>query len=229
MKNGFIKHFALILSITLLVGALFSCGSDPNIKQEEEGKDNYVVETTPEGEEKLLDGFHAYGSGKTDPIEIGGVKVDVCAFALRSYELAFMLAQKNFDKPTDIPLDAAVQFAFSHIYFKDLHSINNKAVQYKSATEKQISDSLKSLFGTDGFDIKKSMLYNSGKAVFEMWLPEYGTNVFYNIDSVNEKDAGADIRVTFYNEIKKDTLLGRETISVIIKDGKAYIGAMKEG
>lgn len=227
MKGRFVKIIALTGALLLLAFTLISCGGDPNVAKPDESGDGYVVETAADGEQKLLDGFHAYGSGKTDPITVNGVTVDVGAFAVRGYEFAYMIAQKDFASPKDLPIDAVVQYAFSHVFFKDLHSITNKEMQYRSATEQEVKDVLKAHFGSDDFDIKSSVLYNPGKKIFEMWIPEYGTNIFYNVDSVDEKSDGADIRVTYYNELGKETLLGREIITVKIKDGKACIDALK--
>ena len=146
---------------------------------------------------------------------------------MRSYELAFMMAQKKFDKPKDIPLEAAVQYAFIHVFFDDFYTINNKTVQYRSAEEQQIRDVLKTQFGTDDFNVTSSMLYNADKKIFEMWIPSYGTNIYYNIDAVNVSSDQAEIITTFYNELERKTLFGRATLTVKIQDGKPVIDSLK--
>ena len=81
-------------------------------------------------------------------------------------------------------------------------------------------------FGRDDFDVKKSVLYNPGKQIFEMWIPEYGCNIYYKIDAVNIDKDKAEIITTFYNELKRKTMLGRTTIGIEIKDGKPVISSL---
>lgn len=211
----------------LMFAMLFaSCGVDPNVKQDEEATKDYAVKINEEKEEKELSGFHSYASGKIDPVTVDGVEVSVTDFSLRAYELAYMMAQPNFTSADSIPIDALVQFAFSHIYFKNLNEMNNKAMQYRDATEAQIKEQLMTFFGTDNFKVKNSVLYNSGKKIFEMWIPEYGCNIYYTVDAVNTDSDSAEIVTTFYNEFERETLLGRTTITVKIKDGKPVIDSL---
>lgn len=229
MKQNSIKLLSLILAVLFVIAAFSACGVDPNVKNgEEETKSDYKVDIGDDEEEEVEhDGNYAYGKGKTDPVQLGSVEVNVKDFAVRSYELAFQLAQKNFSKPTDIPVDAAVQYAFTHIFFRDFYTINNKTVQYRSADEGQIRDSLKEQFGTDDFKVTSSVLYNAEKKIFEMWIPQYGTNIYYIIDAVNTDSDTAEIVTTFYNELARETLFGRTTITVGIKDGKPVIQSLK--
>ena len=157
---------------------------------------------------------------------MNGTQVKVADFALRSYELAFMMAL-NFEKPTDLPVDAAVQYALVHVYYPDFHSINNKSIQYRTATPDQVKAELVKQFGTDDFPITDSVLYNPEKEIFEMWTPEYGTNIYYNVDAVNVSGSEAEIITTFFNEMKHATMLGRATITVKVQDGKPVIASLK--
>ena len=227
MKHSMIKAVSLFLAIILTVAVFSACGVDPNVKQEDKATADYKVKIDEEEEETEREGFYAYGKGKTDPVEVGGVEVNVKDFAVRSYELAFMMAQKSFDSPKDLPLDAAVQYAFTHIFYNDFYHITNKAAQYRSASEQQIRDSLKEQFGTDDFKVTSSMLYNPGKEIFEMWIPSYGTNIYYIIDAVNVDGDQAEIISTFYNELARKTLLGKATITVKIQDGRPVIASLK--
>lgn len=228
MRNHCIRFISLLCAAVILALLLCSCGSDPNITPDEATTPEYNVKLDDEQEDATeREGFHAYGSGKTEPVIVDGVEVSVSDFALRSYELAYMMAEKDFDNPTDIPRDLAVQYAFTHLFFRDFHSINNKAVVYRSATADQISAELIKQFGTDDFDIKSSVLYNPSKEIFEMWTPEYGTNIYYHIDAVNINGNEAEIITTFFNELKRETMLGRATITVRIQDGKPVIAALK--
>lgn len=137
-----------------------------------------------------------------------------------------MLARPNFASVDDIPIDALVQFAFPHIYFKNLNEMDNKAMQYRDAKESQIKEQLTRYFGRDDFKVKDSVLYNSGRDIFEMWIPEYGCNIYYRVDAVNVDKDKAEIITTFYNELKRETMLGRTTIVAAIKDGKPVIASL---
>ena len=226
MKNSIKKTVCIILAILMLAATFAACGVDPNVKQNEESTENYEVKIDKEDEEKELEGFHSYGVGKTDPVTVGGVEVDVTDYAVRSYELAYMMAQKNFESVDKIPIDPLVQFAFTHVFFSNLNEMNNKAMQYRETKESQVKEQLKYYFGRDDFDVKKSVLYNPGKDIFEMWIPEYGCNIYYKIDAVDADKDKAEIVTTFYNELKRETMLGRTTITVAIKDGKPVIASL---
>lgn len=221
------RAFAILL-ICVLMFTFCSCMSvDPNVKQKEETKaEKYEVETQSKDSDGLLEGFNAYGDGMTSPLTVKGVKVDVEAFALRSYELAFMLAQPKFKSVKDVSVDALAQYSFIHIYFKNFYEITNKVTEFRQAKPEQVNKSFKEQFGKANVDLKKSILYNKGKDMFEMWLPEYGTNIFYRVDAAEVKGSKAEITTTFFNEFKKNTKLGRTVITVKIEDGKPVIEAM---
>ena len=226
MKNTLKKPLSLLFAALLLAVVFSACGVDPNVKQEKKATNDYAVQISGEAEEKELAGFHSYGTGKVDPVTVDGVEVNVSDFALRSYELAYMLARPNFASVDDIPIGALVQFAFSHIYFKNLNEMDNKAMQYRDAKESQIKEQLTRYFGRDDFKVKDSVLYNSGRDIFEMWIPEYGCNIYYRVDAVNVDKDKAEIITTFYNELKRETMLGRTTIVAAIKDGKPVIASL---
>ena len=220
------KILCFLLAALMFAVALAACGVDPNVKQNEESSQTYEVKIDKDEEEKMLDGYHSYGAGKTDPVSVGGVEVEVTDFAIRSYELAYMIAQRNFKSVDQIQIDPLVQFAFAHVFFRDLNEMNNKAMQYRETKEAQIKEQLMIYFGRDDFDVKKSVLYNPGKQIFEMWIPEYGCNIYYKIDAVNIDKDKAEIITTFYNELKRETMLGRTTIGIEIKDGKPVISSL---
>lgn len=99
-------------------------------------------------------------------------------------------------------------------------------MQYRDAKESQIKEQLTRYFGRDDFKVKDSVLYNSGRDIFEMWIPEYGCNIYYRVDAVNVDKDKAEIITTFYNELKRETMLGRTTIVAAIKDGKPVIASL---
>ena len=74
--------------------------------------------------------------------------------------------------------------------------------------------------------MKDSVLYNAGKKIFEMWIPAFGCNIYYEINAVNTASDHAEIVTTFYNEFRRDTMRGRTTIRILIKDGKPVIGSL---
>ena len=95
MKLSLCKIVTAFCAVILLTAGLAGCGSDPNVDQGSGSSKAYKVSGTGGSSEPEKSGYHSYGSGKTDPVTVNGVKVDVCAFALRSYELAYMMAQKT--------------------------------------------------------------------------------------------------------------------------------------
>lgn len=231
-NNSFAKsaYFKCILAFGLMCAVMISMcsctGVDPNVEEKETKSGDYQVETQNETTDVELDGFHAYGDGMTAPLTVKGVKVNVEDFALRSYELAFMLAQPKFKSVNDIPVDALAQFAFAHLYYENLYEIPNKMTDYCQTTQKKLNDELKKHFGENKVDLTKSELYNKSKKKFEMWMPEYGQNIYYKVDAANVEGDKAVIITTFYNELKKTTKLGRTTITVKIKDGKPVIAEL---
>ena len=227
MKKTISKILPAFCAVILLAAGLTGCGSDPNVKQESGSSQAYKVSDTSASSETEKSGFHSYGSGKTDPVTVNGVKVDVCTFALRSYELAYMMAQKNFNSVKDIPVDVITQYGFAHTLCENLNETNNHSMQYRTASEEDIKKVLKEHFGTDDIEITKSVLYNPEKKIFEMWMPEYGTNIYYTIDAVNVEGNKAEITTTFYNELKRETMLGRTVITAEVKDGAPVIAALK--
>ena len=235
MKNRHFKAPAIITAVLLTLTILFllcscsscnSCSIDPNVATDDE-KSTYKVDLgngqtdNPEGE-----GFQAFGDGKLDPITLDGVKVEVKDFAIYSFELAYDMGQEQFKDVHDINIDSLTQYGFTHIYYDFFYQIPNKGMLFKEAEEKDIKKELKELFGYDDFKLTDSILYNPKSKKFEMWLPEYGMNIYYRVDAANIIDDRAEIITTFYNEKQKSTLFGRTTITVKIKDKKPVISAL---
>ena len=220
------RTVCFLLVVLMLAFALASCNTDPNVKQDEEETKSYDVKLGEDEEEKELEGFHSYPAGKTDPVTVDGVEVSVTDFSLRAYELAYMIAQPKFDSADSIPVDALVQFAFAHVYFNNLNEMDNKKTEYRTASESQIRQQLKIYFGKDDFKVKDSVLYNAGKEMFEMWLPDYGCNIYYNIDAVDVDGSAAEITTTFFKELDRNAMLGRTKIKVKIKDGEPVIDSL---
>ncbi len=230
LKNFNLKRVTAFVSLVIIVILCASCtGVDPNVKQTKSKTSSYKVETTSPNEEVEKDGFNAYGDGLTDPVKLKGVKTDVSFFALRSYELAFLLGTGSFKNPSKLPVDMLVQYGFAHLSFDDLYKIPRNKVLYRKSDADKINKELKKHFGAMNVDLKKSALYNKGKKYFEMWLPSYGTNVYYRVDAADVSKDKVKIITTFFKELKKSTKLGRTTLTVKLKDGKPVISSMIVG
>lgn len=224
------KHITSIAAGVLAAALLTSCtGVDPNVKQEKKATSAYQIETTAPENEVEKSGFNAYGDGLTDPVTVKGVKVDVNSYAIRSFELAFLLGTGSFKNPSKLPVDLLVQYAFAHLSYEDIFKIPKNKSLYRKATEAQINKELKKHFGPMKVDLKKSTLYNKGKKYFEIWLPNYGTNVYYRVDAADVSKNKVKIITTFFNELKKSSKLGRTTMTVTVKGKKPVISGMSVG
>ena len=227
-KTLTVASVAILLCLSSL---LFSCKNvNPNVSSsdtETEGAEISVVQTAAVTE-KNDDKFVCIGGGREQPQVVDGVTVDVGAMARRSYELCFMLAQTKFGSASDISLDAAVQFAFCLIFYDDLWAMPASGDIYCTASVEEIEDKLEELFGKNDFDVKKSFLYSPGLGKFEMFQPNYGQNLYYNVDSAEAAGANGDFTIitTFYTDSEKTNVLGRTELTVGIADGKAFIKSM---
>ncbi|MCR5652500.1 MAG: hypothetical protein K6F88_01725 [Ruminococcus sp.] len=212
----------------LLAFSLCSCtGVDPNVKQKKDTSSKYSAVTSATSDSDVeLEGFNAYGDGLTDSVKVKGVDVDVNAFALRSYELAFLIGTGSFKNPEKVSPDALTQYAFTHLYYDDFYKIPNDGASYKETTLDKLEAELEKYFGKLNANLKKSSLYNKSSNKFEMWLPNYGANVYYRVDAADKTGNKVEIITTFYNEMKKRTKLGRAVITVEIQNGKPVIAKL---
>ena len=221
-----VKMISIVCTIIIMVLSLTACGSDPNVKQQDAGSASYAVDLSKAAGETEREGFHSYPAGKIDPITLKGVEVKVTDFAVYGYELQNMMAVKKFVSPKELKVDLLAQYAFSHALFPRLNEANNKPMEYRTIGEKELNAALTALFGKLDVDLKKSVLYQPSQKKFEMWIPAYGCNIYYNIDAVNINGDTADIITTYYNELERNTMLGRATVKVGIEDGKPVIRAL---
>ena len=226
MQNKVLRIVSIVCAIIILVLSLAACGSDPNVKQQESGSESYAVDVGKQQEETQREGYHSYPAGKTDPIKLNGVEVKVTDFAVYGYELQNMMAVKKFASPKELPVDLLAQYAFAHSLYPRLNEANNKPMEYRTIGEAELNASLTELFGKLGVDLTKSVLYQPSKQLFEMWIPAYGCNIYYNIDAVNINGDTADVITTYFNELERSTMLGRATVKVGIEDGKPAIRAL---
>ena len=222
------KFLCAVLAVVAAVTIFTSCqNQDPNVRQTETGRTSDTAieksgETTKENES-----YRAIGDGEEHIETVKDVKIDADEYALRGYELAFMFAQKDFDKIDEIPVDVLVQFAFCHIYFDNLYEMPHKAVVYRDTDMKEMKEAVEKYFGKNDVDLSKSILYTPGRKKFEMWQPEYGTNIYYTINSTTVKGSRLIIDATFFNEESKETAKGSIELTVAVKNSKPYISGLK--
>ena len=226
MNHLSLKIVSIVCAVIVLVLSLSACGSDPNVKQQDSASESYAVDVGKEAKETEREGYHSYPAGKTDPISLNGVEVKVTDFAVYGYELQNMMAVKKFASPKELPVDLLAQYSFAHALFPRLNEANNKPMEYRTLSEAELNASLTGLFGKLGVDLKKSVLYQPSTKQFEMWIPAYGCNIYYNIDAVNINGDTADVITTYFNELERSTMLGRATVKVGIEDGKPVIRAL---
>ena len=207
IKGILLSALAAILSVSLFAG----CGTDPNVKPQDSTTDPYAVDMNATKDEALSpgNGFQAYPSGKTDPVTVDGVEVSPNDFALRS--------------PGELSVDAAVQYGMTHIFEKNFYQLDNYAVAYRTVEPKLVEEELIRQFGKSDYDMTKSVFYNPTTKKLEMWLPEYGTDLYYHIDAADVSGSQLKVSTTFYNEKEKSTLFGKAAITVEVADGKPLI------
>ena len=219
-----------MLLVMLTVFTLFcSCENvNPVINQEKDDKtdsaENIVHNNGSDNEEKIA--YTAYGDGMEHIETVKGVEVNADEYALRAFELVFLMAQKSFSKIEDIPVDVLVQYAFCHLFFDNLYEMPHEGVVYKDAQLSEIKAVVEKYFGKNNIDLKKSVLYNSGKKKFEMWQPGYGTDVYYTINSVEVNDSDVLIDITFFNEKEKATLKGYVELTLQVKNKKIIMSKL---
>ena len=137
IKGILLSALAAILSVSLFAG----CGTDPNVKPQDSTTDPYAVDMNATKDEALSpgNGFQAYPSGKTDPVTVDGVEVSPNDFALRSFELGYMLGC-SFQDPGELSVDAAVQYGMTHIFEKNFYQLDNYAVAYRTVEPKLVEE-----------------------------------------------------------------------------------------
>lgn len=219
--------------IAIVIAALFavSCSNiNPNVDR---GKNDGSTVTDTESVKDTASEENGYevvavGGGRDEAKEIDGVKVDVGAFARRSYELCFLLGQTSFGSVDEMSLDAAVQFAFCHLNYEELWQMPVSVDVYRTATVEEISDKLEEYFGENKIDPTKSVLYTASLKKLEMYQPKYGVGVFYNVDSFEKTDEEGvyEIITTFFGERSKANVIGRTTMKIKVAEGKAVIVSM---
>ncbi|MBQ7699144.1 MAG: hypothetical protein IJT49_02240 [Clostridia bacterium] len=226
------KKYILIIPLLLIVTALASCSNiDPVITHTDDTTDTYKVDTD-DGTQKNNDHndtveYKAYGGGEDKLLSVDGAVVDTGEFAIRAYELYYMLGQTDFQNINGIDVSALTQFAFCHLFYDELYKMPGGSMMYRQASQEDIDRCIEQFFGKNEIDTTKSVLYNRGKRVFEMWQPEYGTDIYYNVNSAEIDGVEVIIDVTFYSDINKSEQLNNIVLKLSIENNSAVISAMK--
>lgn len=140
--------------------------------------------------------------------------IDADALSYRSYELSFLLAQKKFNSPNDINVNALVQYAFCHLNYDNFTDMPDSGMKMRTASFEDIQNEVKKHFGDVSTDIKKSDLYNGAKNCFEIWQPNYGGDIFYGTEISGSGNNTYKVMTTFYTDSSKETTLGKTILTV---------------
>ncbi len=146
--------------------------------------------------------------------------------AMRSYELRFLLAQKKFNSPDDIAVNALVQYSFCHLFYDNLIDIPNSGSKLRKVSEDGLRARIKKDFGEVKTDITKSDLYNASKKCFEMWEPPYETEIFYDVSLDIQGSNTYRAYTTFYTDSTESEILGKTVLTVRDNDGQIVIMKM---
>ena len=227
-----VKIVSLIIALIIFASLAASCGNiDPNVDQGTKDENTVGADSASGSGTTAEDDVYeviAVGGGRDGVKEINGVSVDVGAFARRSFELCFLLGQTSFNSIDEMSLDAAVQFAFCHLYYEELWQMPVGVDVYRAATVEDISAKLEEYFGENKIDPAKSVLYTASQKKVEMYQPKYGVGVFYNVDSFEaiSDDGVYEIITTFFTGRNKTDVIGRTTMKIRIAEDRAIIVSM---
>lgn len=132
---------------------------------------------------------------------------DAAFYTKRLYALKYLFAVDEFDEVSDLPVSAAVQFAFCHLYYDSLVDMpEERPMLLRQVMPASISTQLEKLFGDNSLDITKSDLYNAEKKLFEMWQPSHRTPVYANADCTSKEDNSYELTATFFTSHRKDRI-----------------------
>ena len=143
--------------------------------------------------------------------------------ANRSYELHFLLGVDKFSSPNELSPNVIVQFAFCHIYYKNLCSMPTTGMKLRETNRNNIEDQISKYFGKVSTDITKSDLYNKASKVFKMWEPTYGTSIFYDATLTKNGEGLYVCSTTFYTDSSKKNISGKTVLTVADNGDRAII------
>lgn len=146
---------------------------------------------------------------------------DLKTVANRAFELKYLFAVDNFNTPNKISVNVLVQYAFCHLYFENLASMPESGIILRETTSDKLNNILKEHFNLSSVKVEESDLYNISTKKFEMWQPNYGTDVFYDTKTSKIDDSTYETDITFYQNSSKTAIKGQATVTVK-KTGKTY-------
>ncbi|MDD6203936.1 MAG: hypothetical protein PUC05_02935 [Firmicutes bacterium] len=149
--------------------------------------------------------------------------INADALALRSYELCYLLAQKKFNSPEEMSVNALVQYCFCHLYYENLTDMPRSGNRLRQASVEEIKLEILKQFGTVDVDITQADLYNSGMQCFEMWEPLYGTDVFYEVSLSRTGENTYRVSSTFYSDSSQREIMGTTVLTVEDSAGQVLI------
>lgn len=226
------KKNIVLIALLIMLFIFSSCDNiDPVVTHDERSTDTYEVDTNNvtynEDKQNGNTEYKAYGGGEDKLLTVDGTVVDTGEFAIRAYELYYMLGQGNFKSVNDIDVGALTQFAFCHLFYDELYKMPHGSMIYRQASQEEIDRCIEQFFGKNDIDSTASVLYNRGKRAFEMWQPEYGTDVFYTVNSAEIDGLFVIINVTFYTDINKTEQQNNIELKLSVENGSAVINSME--
>lgn len=198
------KKFLFLLCLALLITTAGCNNSDPAVSNSESDSET---------------------SSDIAPEENGEIPeyIDADALANRSYELRYLFAQKKFESPEEISVNVLVQFAFCHMYYENLADMPTSGNKIRRATADEIKTQIQKYFGALDVDITTADLYNKGKERFEMWEPNYGSDIYYDVKVTSEGDNLYKAVTTFYTDSLKSEATFRTALTVEDAGGQIMI------
>ncbi|MGN0114734.1 MAG: hypothetical protein ACI396_05365 [Acutalibacteraceae bacterium] len=143
-------------------------------------------------------------------------------FVKLAYEMKNQFAFEAFDTPANASVSKLTQFAFCHIYsntasLTDYDPLNRNV--YRAASESNIKTQMNKLLeDTEKIDIKGSDLYNKQDNIFEMWQPNYKTDVFARC-TVHKNGDLIELQCVFYSDSEKTEQFSQATLTVRYYNG----------
>lgn len=138
-------------------------------------------------------------------------------FVKIAYEMKNQFDFEAFDTPASASAGKLTQFAFCHIYASTASLTDYDLLSttvYRAATESNIKIQMnKMLEDTEKINIKNSDLYNKQKKKFEMWQPNYKTDVYARC-TVRKNGDLIELQCVFYSDSEKTEPLSQASLTV---------------
>lgn len=211
------KNVLIIVICVLLIAA--AAVAVVIIKNNAPQYDNAVVTTAAAVSTQPASATDAKGDITVNmPDEVKGLSgFNAQDYVKLAYEMRNQFAFEAFDTPANASVGKLTQFAFCHIFsntasLTDYDPLNRNV--YRAASESSIKAQMnKMLENTEKIDIKSSDLYNKQDKKFEMWQPNYKTDVFARC-TVHKNGDLIELQCVFYSDSEKTEQLSQATLTV---------------